>query len=102
LRQFSRARTKPAFILDAATPFHQLNSVERFKCSKQDKTVRCAFDEHIQHPVRAVTKINVGRARLIPLDERARARARERVTGFVVFLKVGFGLDNFSSAWSPN
>ena len=102
LRQFSRPGAKAAFVVDIAPLFHQLDSAERFDRAKQDKAVRLAFHQHVQHPVRAVTEINVSRARFVSFDERARARSRKRMAGFVVLLEICFNLDNFSRAFSPD
>ena len=52
--------------------------------------------------MRAVAKVNVSRACLILLNERARARARKGVTCFVVFGQVRFSLDNDAGAAAPN
>jgi len=73
LGQFPRARTKPALIIKAAPLFHQRDSAKGLRRANQDEAVGNAFYQHVQHPVRAVTEIDVGRARLVSLDERTRA-----------------------------
>src|SRR5205814_5364215 len=56
----------------------------------------------VQHPVRAVTKINVGGAGLVSLDKGADGWARKCVTRFIVLGQVGFGLDDCARATSPD
>ena len=74
LGQFPGTGAKPAFIHHASASSHDLDSARRLNRANQNKSVNLAFDEHVQHPVRAVTEINVGRARFVSLDEGARAR----------------------------
>jgi hypothetical protein len=71
LRQFSRAGAKPAFILHAAPFLHQLNSPHGLYRANQDEAVACAFHQHVQHPVRSVTEINISGACFVSFDERA-------------------------------
>jgi hypothetical protein len=73
LRQLSRAGTKPAFIVNAAPFFHSFDSTERLQRANQDEAIACTLHQHVQHPVRAVTEINISRARFVPLDECASA-----------------------------
>ncbi len=100
--QFPWPGTKPAFIIKAAPFFHQGDPTKRLSRPNQDKAVRYAFHEHVQHPVRAVTKINISRAGIVSLHERAGRWTRESVAGFVVLGQVGFGFDNFPGAFPPD
>jgi hypothetical protein len=102
LGQFSRSGAKSAFIINFAPLFHQLDSAKRFHRPNQDKAVGLAFHEHVQHPVRSVTKIDIGGAGFVSFDERACGRTRKSVAGFVVLRQVGFGFDNFSGAFVPD
>ncbi len=99
LGQFSRSGAKSAFIINFAPLFHQLDSAKRFHRPNQDKAVGLAFHEHVQHPVRAVTKIDIGGAGFVSFDERACGPTRKSVAGFVVLGQVGFGFDNFPGAF---
>ena len=100
--QFPWPGTKPAFIIKAAPFFHQGDPTKRLSRPNQDKAVRYAFHEHVQHPVRAVTKINISRAGLVSLHERAGRWTRESVAGFVVLRQIRLRFDNFSDAFSPD
>jgi len=102
LRQFPRAGTKLAFIINAAPALHQRDPAKRLHRADQDKAVGFAFHEHVQHPVRAVTEINISCARFVSFDERARARTRGRMAGFVVLRQIRLDFDNFSRAISPD
>jgi hypothetical protein len=95
LREFSRAGAKPENILDSAPLFHQGKSALWLERANQNQAGALAsFDEKIEHPMNAVIKINVNRSGLIALHERARARAREGVAGFVVQGQIRFRFDN--------
>src|ERR1039457_5984275 len=98
LRQFSRTGAELPLVLQATSLFHEGNSAHRLERANQNKTGRGSFHEHIQHPVRAVSEIDVSRPCFISLDEMARARTVERMTGFVVLRKIGFGLNDDSRA----
>ena len=100
--QFPWPGTKPAFIIKAAPFFHQGDPTKRLSRPNQDKAVRYAFHEHVQHPVRAVTKINISRAGLVSLHERAGRWTRESVAGFVALRQIRLGFDNFAGALSPD
>ena len=100
--QFPWPGTKPAFIIKAAPFFHQGDPTKRLSRPNQDKAVRYAFHEHVQHPVRAVTKINISRPGLVSLHERAGRWTRESVAGFVVLRQIRLRFDNFSDAFSPD
>ncbi len=101
LRQFSRAGTELPLAIHSASPFHERDSAHRFERANQNKTVCAPFHKHVQHPVRAVGEINVSRSHFIALDKIARARAVERVAGFVVFREVSFSLNNYARTLFP-
>jgi hypothetical protein len=69
LRQLARPRTKSADVLNTAPCSHELNPADRLQRPNQDKPIRFAFYEHVQHPVRAIAKVNVSRAGLVSLNE---------------------------------
>jgi hypothetical protein len=102
LRQFPRARAKLMFVANATALFHQCDPFGWFDRADQNKTLRRAFHQHIQHPMRAVTKINVGVAGFVLFDERTRAGTGKSVAGFIVLRQIRFGLDNSTGAASPN
>ena len=90
------------FVINAAAFLHQRDAIGWLDRADQDKAIGVAFHQDIQHPVRAVTEINIGRSRLVSFDECARARTRESVTSLVIFRQIRFGLDNFAGTTSPN
>jgi hypothetical protein len=102
LGKFPWPGAQSAFVLNFTPPFHQLDSAKRFRRANQDETVDLAFDKHVQHPVRAVTKIDIGGAGSVSFDERARGRTRKCVAGFVVLRQICLGFDNCSGAFSPD
>src|SRR6266567_2075983 len=102
LRQFSRTGTEPAFVVDFTPPLHQLDSAKRLGRSNQNKAVARAFHQHVQHPVRAVTEINVGCARFVSLDECASAWTRKSMAGLVILSQVRFGFHDSSRASAPD
>src|ERR1051325_11797435 len=87
LREFARTRAKASLIIDAAPSSHQFDAASRFECTDQNEPVRFAFDEHVQHPMRAVTEVNVSGARRVVRDEAAGAPARECLAGAVAGLE---------------
>src|SRR6266496_4142721 len=102
LREFSRSGAKLTEILDATTSLHQLHATPRFNRAEQDEAVRLPFHEHIQHPVHAIVKIDVGRAGFVPLDKAARAWPRKSVRGFVINCRVCFHLSDDPGAIAPD
>src|ERR1043166_499940 len=62
LREFARAGAKLSFIIDAAPCSHQFDAASRFECTDQNETVGLPFHEHVQHPMRAVTEVNISRS----------------------------------------
>src|SRR6266571_797743 len=102
LREFSRPGAKLTEIINAAAFLHQLDATSRFNRAEQDKAVRLPFHEHIQHPMVAVTEVNIGRAGFVPLDKAARAWPRKSVRGFVIDCRICFRLDDDSRAISPD
>ena len=102
LGQFPRAGAKPAFIVNAAPFSHQLNPTHGLHRANQNEAVAHAFHQHVQHPVRAVTQVNISRAGFVSFDKCACGRTRKGVAGFVVFGQIGFSFDNFSSTFPPD
>jgi hypothetical protein len=102
LRKFSRPGAKLTEIIYAAAFLHHFHATPRFKRTEQDKAVRLPFHQHIQHPVIAVTEIDVGRAGFVPLDEAARAWPRKSVRRFVINCRVCFHLDDDPRAIAPD
>jgi hypothetical protein len=102
LGKFAGARTEFVNAIYAAALFHERNSTPWFKRTDQNETILFTFDEHIQHPVHAIVEIDICCAGFVALDERAGARSRKSVRGFVVYRRVGFSLDDNSCAFSPD
>src|ERR1700730_1476845 len=102
LRQFPWPRAKTFLILNSAPFFHQLDAANRFQRPDQNKTIRLAFYEHVQHPVRTITEINASCSGLVSLDEAPRARARKRMTSFVVLRRIRFRLHDNPCAFLPD
>lgn len=103
LRQFPGTRTKITDIICPAALFHQFNTAARFDCANQDQSIaRPAFDQHVQHPMHPVVKINVSRARLVALYELARTRPAEGVGSLVLLGEIRFGFYNYSLAPPPH
>ena len=103
LGQFPRAGTKVPNVFDPAAYSHERKTAPRLDRPNENQSItRTALYQNVQHPVDAVAKIDVGRARLIALDEGARARALEGVTRFVALDQVGFRLDDKAGAFPPN
>ena len=69
LRQFPRAGAKPAFIVQTTAFFHQLNPTHWLRRANQNEAVARAFHQHVQHPVRAVTEVNISRAGFVSFDK---------------------------------
>src|ERR1051325_4622943 len=76
LRDFARAGAKLTDIIHATPAFHQFDPSPRLEGTNQDKAVRIAFHQHVQHPVNAVVEIHISRAGSVALHEASRARAR--------------------------
>lgn len=103
LGQLARPGAEPPDVFHLSSLTHDLESPPRFDRADQDETIaRPAFNEHVQHPVHAVIEIDVGRARLVALDEGARARPIERVTSLVPLHQIRLGLDHNARAFSPD
>ena len=103
LRQFPWTGAEPPNIFDFSSQSHARKTAPRLDRPNENQSIpRPAFGEHIQHPVHAVVEIDVGRARLVSLDKRARARTLESVTGLVALDQVRFRLDHNTRAFSPN
>lgn len=101
LGQFTGPGTESSQIFDAAPSSHQLNAAPRLQRANQYKTVTRTFYEHVQHPVGAVTKIDISSACPVSFNKCAGARTHKCVASFVVFRQVGFGFDDDSSATTP-
>jgi hypothetical protein len=101
LSESSGTGTQPVQIMNCTPPSHQRNSANRFQRPNEDKTVLLSLHQNVQHPVNAVVEINVGRARPIPLDKRARAGANETVRRFVTDRMVRFCLNDNTGAAIP-
>src|SRR6266516_2722737 len=102
LCDFARAGAKLTEIVNATASLHQFNPSSRLECANQNKAVRVAFHQHVQHPVNAVVEIDVRRACFVALDEAARARARKGVRGFIIDCRIRFHLDDDPGAFAPN
>src|SRR5216110_1122720 len=102
LREFSWPGAKLAEIINATAFLHQVDAAPRLNRTEQNETVRLPFHQHVQHPVVAVTKVNVGGTRFVPLDKTARTWPRKSVRGFIVDRRVCFHLDDDPSAIAPN
>jgi hypothetical protein len=102
LRQLAGPGAKLPVIMHPASFSHYLHTTGRFECANQNETIRLAFHQHIQHPVRAVTEINIGRACAVSRDEAPRAWSRKCVTGFVVLRQIGLSFHDATAALPPN
>ena len=102
LGKFARARTEFVNIIYAAALLHERDSAPRFERTDQNETICLPFHEHIQHPVHAIVEIDIRCAWFVTFDERACARARKSVRGFIVNRRVSFNLDDNSCAFSPD
>ncbi len=102
LRQFARPGAKLVNVVNPAAFLHQFDPPPRFKCPNQNETIRVAFHQHVQHPMHAIVKIDVGRAGLVALDKAARAWSRKRVRGFIIDCRIRFYLDDYPGALAPN
>src|SRR5205823_11575430 len=74
LRQLARSRAKFSFIVDATSSFHQRDASGRLEGANQNESISFSFHQRVQHPVRAVIKIDVSRARLVAGHEVSRTR----------------------------
>jgi hypothetical protein len=103
LGQLPRSGTELLQFRDSAPSSHYRDAPRRFDRSKQNETIRAtAFDQHVQHPMNAVVKINVGGTGMISSYERARARTRECVGCLVILGKISFGFDNDPGTTTPD
>ena len=102
LRQLARARAKPMNVMDVPSLSHQRDPASWLKGTNENKTLLPSLHHDIQHPVNAVIEINVGRPRMISLDEGARTRAHKAMTSFIADCIVGFRFDDYPSARIPN
>ena len=102
LRKFSWSRAKLTEIVNATAFLHQLDATPRLNRAKQNEAVCLAFHQYVQHPMIAVTEVNVGSTGFVPLDKAARAWPRKSVRGFVVDCCVRFHLDDDSRATAPD
>src|SRR6266436_1630206 len=92
LREFPWPGAKFTELLNPAPSLHNLHATSRFNRSEQNEPVRVAFHQYVQHPMIAVTEVNVGSTCFVPLDKAARAWPRKSVRGFVVDCRVCFHL----------
>src|SRR5262249_31940657 len=102
LSQFSRAGAKLTEFINAAAFRHQLDATPWFKRTEQDKAVRLPFHQHVQHPMVAVTEIDVGRTGFVSLDKAAGAWPRKSVRGLVIDCRVCFHLNDDPRAIAPD
>jgi len=103
LGQSPGAGAKAPNIFDAAAPSHDRKTAPRLDRPNENQPImRAALYKNVQHPVDAVVKIDVSRARFIALDEGARARALESVRRLVAFDQVGLRLNDHAGAFPPN
>lgn len=103
LGQFAWSGAKPDQILYLASLSHQFEPASRLEGADQYETVRrAAFDQHIQHPVNAVVKINIRGPGSIPLDKSARTRPGKGVGSLVIFCEIGFGFHDQTCTPSPD
>ena len=101
LGQFARPRAKAFKILHPAPFSHQLNSGGWLKRAKEHKPIGLAFHEHIEHPMDAITEIDVGRAGFVSFDKFARARADKGVRRLITDGAISFRFDNDSGTSAP-
>jgi len=103
LGQLSGTGTQSRHIIDPASRSHQINPAFWLERANQNQAVtRTAFNEHVEHPVHAVVKINVAGAAFVALDEAARTWAAEGVTGFVALHQIRFGFNDDAGASAPH
>src|SRR5438874_13778266 len=101
LRKFSWSRAKLTEIFNATAFLHQLDATPRLNRAEQNEPVRVAFYQYVQHPVVAVTKVNVGGTCFVTLDKTARTWPRKGVRGFVIDCRIGFHFDHDPGAIAP-
>ena len=102
LRMFSWSRAKLTEIVNATALLHQPDATPRLNRSEQNEPVRVAFHQHVQHPMIAVTEVNVSSTGFVPFDKTARAWPRKSVRGFVTDCRIGFHFDHDSGATAPD
>jgi hypothetical protein len=103
LGKLARPGAEPANIFCFTALFHQRQAAARFQRANQNEPSPLSpFDQQVQHPVNAVIEINVNRSGLVPLDERARARASKRVASFVVQGQIRLRFHDNARAFSPD
>src|SRR2546429_3689315 len=102
LRQFPRPGAKTFLILNAAPFFHQLDATHRLHRTNQNETVLFPFHQDVQHPVCAITEVNISRACFVSLNKTTRAGAGKCMGGFVVLREICFRLYHGPCAFSPN
>ena len=103
LGQFTRAGAKAMDVSDFTASSHHGETAPRLERADQDKPAsRATFYEHIEHPMHPIIHVNVGRAGLVSLDKRARARPRERVTSFVMQGQICLGFHHNPRASPPD
>lgn len=96
-REFSGPRTQPPEFGGAPTLLHPINAGERIEGAEENEAGvprPLVETEHVHEPVDAVIQVNVGRAgRVIPGEGTGRG-AREEMTGGIIDLVVGLGLED--------
>src|SRR6266568_7732626 len=102
LSEFSWPGAKLTEIVNAAAFLHHLHATPRFNRTEQNETICLPFHQHVQHPVVAVTKVNVGGTCFVTLDKTARTWPRKSVRGFVIDCCIGFHFDDDPGAIAPD
>src|SRR5947207_15946830 len=101
LREFSRPGAKLTEIINATAFLHHVDATPRLNRTEQNETIRLPFHQHVQHPVVAVTKVNVGGSAFVPLDKTSHTWPRKSVRGFIVDFCIILHLDEHPSAIAP-
>lgn len=101
LRELAGSGTEFAQIFNAPSPSHEAYAAKRFECTDQDKTINRTFHQNVQHPVRAITKVDIGRAGLISFDKCSCARPHKRMTSLVITSQISFRFDDNAGATAP-
>src|ERR1044071_5241231 len=102
LCDLARTGAKLAKIVNPTASLHEFNPSPRFERANQNKAVRIALHEHVQHPVNPVVEVDVCRASFVSLDKAACARTRKGMRSFIIDCRIGFYLDDDSCAFAPS
>lgn len=103
LGKFSRSRTQGSDWVQTSTALHRVDTLDWLNRAEEDEPFFMRRSQQdVEEPVDAVVQVNVSGSDRMSGDEGSCALPEKRVTSFVIPGRVGFRLDDDSSASPPD